>query len=132
MSRVFEHEYLDLGYDDLVTENKDGKRLYNTPDGNQYPSVTSVLSIINEDKIAAWRKRVGEEEANRVGHRASSRGTSVHSILERYLLNEDTSESNLHNTYSLNGNPTLSGYPSPSQLDLDGVTPPKYLDNLPG
>ncbi len=92
MSRVFEHEYLDLGYDDLVTENKDGKRLYNTPDGNQYPSVTSVLSIINEDKIAAWRKRVGEEEANRVGHRASSRGTSVHSILERYLLNEDTSE----------------------------------------
>jgi hypothetical protein len=81
-----------VGYDDLVTENKDGKRLYNTPDGNQYPSVTSVLSIINEDKIAAWRKRVGEEEANRVGHRASSRGTSVHSILERYLLNEDTSE----------------------------------------
>ena len=92
MSRVFEHEYLDLGYDDLVTENKDGKRLYNTPDGNQYPSVTSVLSIINEEHIAAWRKRVGEEEANRVGHRASSRGTSVHSILERYLLNEDTSE----------------------------------------
>lgn len=92
MTRVFEHEYLDLGYDDLVTENKNGKRLYNTPDGNQYPSVTSVLSIINEDKIAAWRQRVGEEEANRVGHRASSRGTSVHSILERYLLNEDTSE----------------------------------------
>ena len=92
MTRVFEHEYLDLGYDDLVTENKDGKRLYNTPDGNQYPSVTSVLSIINEEHIAAWRKRVGEEEANRVGHRASSRGTSVHSILERYLLNEDTSE----------------------------------------
>ena len=61
MSRVFEHEYLDLGYDDLVTENKDGKRLYNTPDGNQYPSVTSVLSIINEDKIAAWRKRIGEK-----------------------------------------------------------------------
>jgi len=47
------------------------------------------------------------------------------------IINEDTSESNLHNTYSLNGNPTLSGYPSPSQLDLDGVTPPKYLDNLP-
>ena len=105
MSRVFEHEYLDLGYDDLVTENKDGKRLYNTPDGNQYPSVTSVLSIINEDKIAAWRKRVGEEEANRVGHRASSRGTSVHSILERYLLNEDTGATiNLLNQTSTTSN----------------------------
>ena len=92
MTRVFEHEHLDLGYDDLITENKNGKRVYNTPDGNQFPSVTSVLSIINEEHIAAWRKRVGEEEANRVGHRASSRGTSVHSILERYLLNEDTSE----------------------------------------
>ena len=92
MTRVFEHEYLDLGYDDLVTENSNGKRVYNTPDGSQYPSVTSVLSIINEEKIAAWRKRVGEEEANRVGHRASSRGTSVHSIIERYLKNEDTSE----------------------------------------
>jgi len=47
------------------------------------------------------------------------------------VTNEDTVQSNLHNTYSLNGNPTLSGYPSPSQLDLNGDTPPKYLDNLP-
>ena len=47
------------------------------------------------------------------------------------ITNEDNAQSTLHNTYSLNGNPTLSGYPSPSQLDLNGVTPPKYLDNLP-
>ncbi len=47
------------------------------------------------------------------------------------VTNEDTSNSNLHNTYSLNGNPTLSGYPSPSQLDVEGVTPPKDLDYLP-
>jgi len=42
-----------------------------------------------------------------------------------------TSESTLHYEYSLNGNPTLPGQPSPSQLDLDGITPPKYSDNLP-
>jgi hypothetical protein len=47
------------------------------------------------------------------------------------ITNEDTSESNLHNTYSINGTPALTGYPTPSQLDLNGVTPPKYLDNLP-
>ena len=47
------------------------------------------------------------------------------------ITNEDTSESNLHNTYSINGIPALTGYPTPSQLDLNGVTPPKYLDNLP-
>jgi len=88
----FVHEPLDLGYEDLVTESRDGRRVYNTPDGNQYPSVTSVLSIINEEQIAAWRKRVGEDTANQVSHRAASRGTSVHSIIERYLKNEDTSE----------------------------------------
>ena len=47
------------------------------------------------------------------------------------VTNEDTPESKLHNTYSINGDPSLSGYPNPSQLDLNGVTPPKYLDNLP-
>lgn len=47
------------------------------------------------------------------------------------LANGDTAESTLHNTYSINGNPNMLGMPQPSQLDLDGVTPPKYLDNLP-
>ena len=48
------------------------------------------------------------------------------------ITNQDTQESVLHYEYSLNGNPNLTGYPSPSQLDLNGVTPPKYEDNLPG
>jgi hypothetical protein len=53
------------------------------------------------------------------------------------VTNGDTSQSTLHNTYSINGNPTVRGYPgspgypTPSLLDLNGVTPSKYLDNLP-
>lgn len=43
----------------------------------------------------------------------------------------DTAQSTLHNTYSINGNPNLPGYPTPSQLDMNGITPPKYSDNLP-
>lgn len=43
-----------------------------------------------------------------------------------------TPESTLHNAYSINGTPGLPGVPSPSELDLNGVTPPKYTDNLPG
>lgn len=39
--------------------------------------------------------------------------------------------SKLHNTYSINGTPTLNRG-IPSILDLDGLTPPKYTDNLPG
>lgn len=36
--------------------------------------------------------------------------------------------STLHNSYSINGTPTLTGYPKPSSLDLDGKTPAKYSD----
>jgi len=43
-----------------------------------------------------------------------------------------SSQSKLHDEYSLNGNPNLPLKPSPSQLDLNGVTPAKYTDNLPG
>jgi hypothetical protein len=41
-------------------------------------------------------------------------------------------QSRLHYEYSINGNPNMSQKPSPSQLDLNGLTPSKYTDNLPG
>jgi len=40
-------------------------------------------------------------------------------------------QSRLHYEYSINGNPNMAMKPSPSQLDLDGITPPKYTNNLP-
>ena len=88
----FIHEKIDMGYDDLDrAEHADGRR-YVTLDGNAYPSVTTVLSIINEEKIAAWRQKVGEEKANQIGTQAANRGTLVHEIIEKYLHNEDTSD----------------------------------------
>jgi len=42
-----------------------------------------------------------------------------------------TPDSKLHDSYSINGNPGLPGFPTPSELDLNGITPEKYLDNLP-
>lgn len=92
MTRVFEHVELDIGYDDLVADTRETGRVYVAPDGSTFPSVTTVLSILGEDSIRAWRARVGEEEANKISHRASSRGTAVHSIVERYLKNEDTGD----------------------------------------
>lgn len=85
----FIHEPIDLGYKDLVTESVDGKRLYLTPEGKKYPSITTVLSIRSREAIQEWRARVGEEEANRISSFASSRGTQVHKMLERYLDNRD-------------------------------------------
>lgn len=84
----FIHEPVELGYFDLTAETTDKGRLYTDPDGNKYPSITTVLSILSEDAIRAWRARVGEEEANRVSKQASSRGTTVHNIIEKYIAND--------------------------------------------
>ena len=86
---TFIHEPIDLGYEDLTTQNVDGKRLYVTPEGKKFPSVTTVLSINTRDAIMEWRRRVGSEEANRVSSFAASRGTRVHTMVERYLDNRD-------------------------------------------
>ena len=88
--RGFQHEkngswVCGLGFGYIQTRSP-----YIDPGGIEYPSVTTILKILSEDSIRKWRKRVGEEEANRVSSRASSRGTQVHSIVEDYLNNEDT------------------------------------------
>lgn len=84
----FLHEKVDMGYETLDrTDAPDGRR-YLTLDGNAYPSVTTVLSILNEESIAKWRKRVGEAEANKISHRAATRGTAVHDIVEKYINND--------------------------------------------
>ena len=87
--RKFEHVGIDLGYDDILAETTDTGRKYKCPNGVSYPSVTTVLSILNEDAIRKWRQRVGEEEANKISHRAATRGTAVHEIIEDYLNNKE-------------------------------------------
>jgi len=72
---------------ELVRTNIGGKRHYQTPNGS-YPSITTVLSIRNKEGIYEWRKRVGNEEANRITKRAVTRGTHFHNLLEQYFLGE--------------------------------------------
>lgn len=74
---------------DLKSETQnDGKRYYTTPDGVRLPSVTTVLSAKKKQSILEWRKRVGEETANKISKQASSRGTNLHTICENYLNND--------------------------------------------
>lgn len=65
-------------------------RVYQTPSGKSYPSVTAVTGLHGKQAIMEWRKRVGEEEANRISAKASSRGTRIHSLCEDYLSNKAT------------------------------------------
>lgn len=75
----------------LLQENVDGVRRYVTPTGEKYPSVTTVLADYGKEGIMEWRKRVGEEKANKISRQATTRGTGVHKALELYLKNEDVS-----------------------------------------
>ena len=99
---TFVHETVNLGYSDLVADTQPTGRTYSTPDGTKYPSITTVLSILGEDSIRAWRKRVGEEEANKISTKASGRGTAVHEIIESYLNNETTENFMTHIKKSIN------------------------------
>lgn len=67
----------------------DGTRVYKTSSGRAYPSVTTVTGLHSAKGIAEWRRRVGEEEANRVSARASARGTRIHTLCEHYLLDKN-------------------------------------------
>jgi len=82
----FKHVGCDIDYD-LATETINGKRFYVTPEGNKYPSVTTITSQYNKQSIMEWRKRVGEEEAARISTKAAGRGTKVHKLCEDYLNN---------------------------------------------
>jgi genome maintenance exonuclease 1 len=60
-------------------------RKYQTPDGNEYPSVTSIISIMGEEFIRAWKEAVGEATANEISRKAATRGTLIHENCENYL-----------------------------------------------
>ena len=83
----FCHEWLPEIKLKAVT-NAAGKRIYTTPEGRNYPSVTTVLSQHNQQAIVEWRNRVGAETANRISRNAANRGTRFHKLAEQYIKNE--------------------------------------------
>ena len=77
----------------LERETVDGVRYYKVPDADEFVklvSITSVTSFWNREKFAKWRKKIGEDKANEITRKATSRGTDTHTLIEHYLLNEET------------------------------------------
>ena len=88
---MFIHE--DVPFVPIGRETIDGVRYYKamgTDDFVKLPSITSVISHRNRDKFKAWRKKVGEQEANNITRKATHRGTDAHTLIEEYLNNADT------------------------------------------
>lgn len=83
--------FIDLDLPKLERETIDGVRYYKIPDSNEvlkFASITSVTSHKNREFFADWRKKVGEEEADRITKKATSRGTDMHTLCESYLKND--------------------------------------------
>ena len=57
-------------------------------EGNAYPSVTTVIGEMKKKSIIEWRRKVGEEEANAISKRATTRGNKCHKLAEDYLSNK--------------------------------------------
>ena len=90
---VFDHVELDL--QPLEREHIDGVRYYKIPDEEELikmVSITSVTSHYNKEIFINWRKKVGNEEADRVTKAATARGTDMHTLTEHYLKNEELPE----------------------------------------
>lgn len=81
--------FIEHNFQPLKRIDSPNGRVYETSTGKAYPSVTSVLGMMDKSSLFEWRKRVGEEEANRISARASRRGTVIHSLCEDYLYGKN-------------------------------------------
>lgn len=78
---------------EVVQDNRPNGRVYITPDGATYPSVTTVLGIEGAEEIEKWKAAVGEVEAGMTSARAAARGTRVHQLCEDTLNNKPSEPS---------------------------------------
>ena len=87
--------HIDIELPKLSRQTIDGVRYYSVPDEEELlklVSITSVTSHFNKDIFVKWRKRVGNEEADRITKRATKRGTDMHTLVEYYMKNEELPE----------------------------------------
>ena len=87
---MFDH--VDLNLPPIKRETIDGVRYYSVPDEEELiklVSIPSITSHYNKQIFLDWRKRVGNEEADRITKAATTRGTDMHTLTEYYLKNEE-------------------------------------------
>ena len=87
---MFNH--VDVSLPKLSRETIDGVRYYSVPDEDELlklVSITSVTSHFNKEIFINWRKKVGNEEADRITKAATTRGTDMHTLTEHYLKNDE-------------------------------------------
>ena len=126
-TRYFEHK--PLPKIEIPRKEIDGKRYYVTPSGEQYRSVTTILSQLTKDHIQKWRDRVGEQEATKISTSASKRGTKLHTMMEDYVGNvEDFALNKMPTTTSLFLD--IQPYVDSNLEEVYGIEYPLYSDRF--
>jgi len=71
-------------------ERVDGEhgRYYIAPTGEHLDSVTTVLGKYHKKDLSGWRRRIGNKRANEITTQAGIRGTAIHNLCEKYVLND--------------------------------------------
>ena len=85
-------DFVNLDLPKLERETIEGVRYYSVPDEDELlklVSITSITSHYNKEIFTNWRKRVGNETADRITKAATSRGTDMHTLTENYLKNAE-------------------------------------------
>jgi len=85
-------KHVDLDLKPLEREHIDGVRYYKIPDEEELikmVSITSVTSHFNKEIFINWRKKVGNETADKITKAATTRGTDMHTLTEHYLKNDE-------------------------------------------
>jgi|TARA_B100000073_G_scaffold171028_1_gene141405 genome maintenance exonuclease 1 len=103
-------------------------RFYKAPNGNWYPSVTTVTGHKAIEGIKKWEQRVGWTKAESIRRSSSWRGTKFHGIVEEYF------KGNLEKVKESKGLPSyLFGFARETLDRIDNIhclEAPLYSDDL--
>jgi hypothetical protein len=84
---TFRHKL--FGFPVLEESYPDGLRHYKLPSGKLVRSVTTIIGEKTDKSfLEKWKKRIGEENARQITSRSANKGTAIHSLCEKYLLND--------------------------------------------
>lgn len=88
MTHTFQHRFVETPI--LVANTTpEGKRFYTVPGGGEYSSITTMLAELPSKALEDWKKRKGPIKAAKIAKKARDRGTKLHGVIEKYLLNEE-------------------------------------------
>jgi len=114
----------------IVRSERSTGRVYITPENNEYVSVTNALSYFSKKGIDRWKDRIGHAEANRIAGTAAKLGTTVHDLLERYILGHDTSSYKISNPIAYERFVHIMNSLNENVTDVYGVEIQMYSDEI--